>query len=215
MVLRVKPEKLEEKERIRDALLQAAVHLSAAHGFASLGLREVSREASIAPTSFYRHFEDMQALGLTIIRDKIEPFMLGMMQARGAAASATGATGATATATEPAAMVNALYHAVEREPELTRFLLAERVGAFAAFRTALQGTLQEFAGRLAEMLAGAASGKRMRELQEPAQLGVLILLDGAAQLLDSPAEMHAAVRARTLQRLQRIWSDARSHGRDS
>jgi AcrR family transcriptional regulator len=203
MVLRVKPEKLEEKERIRDALLQAAVHLSAAHGFASLGLREVSREASIAPTSFYRHFEDMQALGLTIIRDKIEPFMLGLTVVRGAAAS------------DPAAIAGALYHAVEQEPELTRFLLAERVGSFAAFRTALRSTLEEFAARLAHTLAGAQSAKRSRELQEAAQVGVLILLDAAAQLLDSPAEARAAVRTRALQRLQRVWSDARSLGKDS
>jgi AcrR family transcriptional regulator len=203
MVLRVKPEKLEEKERIRDALLQAAVHLSAAHGFASLGLREVSREASIAPTSFYRHFEDMQALGLTIIRDKIEPFVLGSVLARGTAAS------------DPAAMVSALYQAVEQEPELTRFLLAERVGSVAAFRTALRNTLEEFAARLAQSLAGAQSGKRSRELQEAAQVGVLILLDAAAQLLDSPPEGHAAVRTRALQRLQRVWSYARSLGKDS
>ena len=64
MVLRAKPHKKEEKDRVRDELLHAALRLGAAHGFASLGLREVAREAAIAPTSFYRHFEDMEALGL-------------------------------------------------------------------------------------------------------------------------------------------------------
>ena len=51
MVLRLKPDKREEKDRIRDELQRAALSLGAAHGFASLGLREVARDADIAPTS--------------------------------------------------------------------------------------------------------------------------------------------------------------------
>ena len=41
--------------------------LSAERSFASLSLREVSREAGIAPTSFYRHFRDVDELGLTMV----------------------------------------------------------------------------------------------------------------------------------------------------
>src|SRR6185295_12255977 len=81
MVLRVKPEKREEKDRTREELQRAALRLGAAHGFASLGLREVAREAAIAPTSFYRHFEDMEALGLSLIRDKLEPLLVGWADA--------------------------------------------------------------------------------------------------------------------------------------
>ena len=35
--------------------------------FSNLSLREVSREAGIAPTSFYRHFKDMDELGLSMV----------------------------------------------------------------------------------------------------------------------------------------------------
>ncbi|MCK8282620.1 TetR family transcriptional regulator, partial [Erwinia amylovora] len=41
--------------------------LSAERSFASLSLREVSREAGIAPNSFYRHFRDVDELGLTMV----------------------------------------------------------------------------------------------------------------------------------------------------
>jgi AcrR family transcriptional regulator len=199
-VLRAKPEKIEEKVRVRAALLEATLRLSAAHGFASLGLREVSREASIAPTSFYRHFEDMQALGLAIIRDKVEPFMAELIQIEGGPVS------------DERTLVDALWSTADRDPELLRFLLAERVGAFADFRAALRDTLQRFASRLASLLAGAAAPQA---LSETAQLGVVILLDAAAELLDSPADGRAALRMRTQAQLARIWAEARNLGKAS
>ena len=35
--------------------------------FASLGIREVTREAGVVPTSFYRHFRNMDELGLQLV----------------------------------------------------------------------------------------------------------------------------------------------------
>jgi len=47
----------QQKEKTRRSLVEAAFsQLSAERSFASLSLREVAREAGIAPTSFYRHF---------------------------------------------------------------------------------------------------------------------------------------------------------------
>jgi AcrR family transcriptional regulator len=116
MVLRLKPEKREEKDRIRDELLRAALRLGAVHGFASLGLREVAREADIAPTSFYRHFEHMEGLGLSLIHDKIEPLLQEWVTAFGSSEAEAGE------------LVEALFVSVDRDPELARFLVAERVG---------------------------------------------------------------------------------------
>lgn len=36
-------------------------------GFGELSLRGVTREAGLAPTAFYRHFEDMEELGLSLV----------------------------------------------------------------------------------------------------------------------------------------------------
>lgn len=58
----------QQKEKTRRALVDAAFNqLSAEKSFSNLSLREVSREAGIAPTSFYRHFKDMDELGLAMV----------------------------------------------------------------------------------------------------------------------------------------------------
>ena len=60
----------QQKEKTRQAIIAAAVsQLSAEGSFAGLSLREVSREAHIAPTSFYRHFKDMDELGNLLLED--------------------------------------------------------------------------------------------------------------------------------------------------
>lgn len=55
------------KETRRSLVEAAFSQLSAERSFASLSLREVAREAGIAPTSFYRHFRDVDELGLTMV----------------------------------------------------------------------------------------------------------------------------------------------------
>ena len=55
----------QQKERTRRSVIDAAFsQLTAERSFSYLSLREVAREAGIAPTSFYRHFRDMDELGL-------------------------------------------------------------------------------------------------------------------------------------------------------
>lgn len=56
--------------------------LSAERSFASLSLREVAREAGIAPTSFYRHFRDVDELGLTMVDESGLMLRQLMRQAR-------------------------------------------------------------------------------------------------------------------------------------
>ena len=132
MVLRIKPEKKEEKDRIREELQRAALRLGAAHGFASLGLREVAREAQIAPTSFYRHFEDMEALGLSVIRDMVEPLLREWVTAFDPRRT-----------TSHAALVDALLRVGRSATRSsTRFLVAERVGSSRVLRAALRDALR-------------------------------------------------------------------------
>lgn len=47
--------------------------------FASLGIREVTRQAEVVPTSFYRHFRNMDDLGLTLV-DELGVVLRGMMR---------------------------------------------------------------------------------------------------------------------------------------
>jgi AcrR family transcriptional regulator len=187
MVLRLKPDRKEEKDRVREELLRAALRLGAAHGFASLGLREVAREADIAPTSFYRHFEDMEALGLSLIRDKIEPLI------------AEWASALKPSADDPVELVDALFQTIDGDPELIRFLVAERVGSSPALRTALRNTLSA----LAKSLHGG----------DAADLVIVLLVDAAAQLLDSTPEGRPALRQRTIERVASAITAAHRAGR--
>ena len=45
----------------------ALKQLGANRAFSNLSLREVTRDAGIAPTSFYRHFDEMNELGLALV----------------------------------------------------------------------------------------------------------------------------------------------------
>lgn len=64
------PPRAEQKLQTRLALMQAALELmDSGRGFGSLSLREVSRSAGIVPTGFYRHFADMDALGLALVTE--------------------------------------------------------------------------------------------------------------------------------------------------
>src|SRR5690606_17100084 len=52
----------------RDDLIAAALKLVGPHrSVSTLSLREVAREAGIAPNSFYRHFHDMDELAVALI----------------------------------------------------------------------------------------------------------------------------------------------------
>jgi len=65
----------EQKQQTRHALMDAARQLmDSGRGFGSLSLREVARTAGIVPTGFYRHFADMDQLGLALVEEVGETF---------------------------------------------------------------------------------------------------------------------------------------------
>jgi AcrR family transcriptional regulator len=59
--------RVERKEATRRAIIAAALRLLDERSFGGLSLREVTKEAGIVPTAFYRHFDSMEALGLVLI----------------------------------------------------------------------------------------------------------------------------------------------------
>ncbi|WP_166258216.1 TetR family transcriptional regulator [Marinobacter salicampi] len=73
----------------RGKLMEAALALvGRGRHFASLGIREVTREAGVVPTSFYRHFRNMDDLGLQLV-DELGLVLRKMMrEARGNALQA-------------------------------------------------------------------------------------------------------------------------------
>lgn len=73
----------EQKQQTRQALMDAARELMDSNrGFDSLSLREVSRAAGIVPTGFYRHFEDMDQLGLALVAEVDATFRSTLREVR-------------------------------------------------------------------------------------------------------------------------------------
>ena len=59
-----------------------AAELASGRSFDTLSLREVAKLAGIAPTSFYRHFHDMEGLGLALIEEHGEGLVTLMHDVR-------------------------------------------------------------------------------------------------------------------------------------
>ncbi|MBC2716480.1 MAG: TetR family transcriptional regulator [Desulfobacteraceae bacterium] len=71
-----------QKEKTSQALIQAALQLCAEEGYASLSLRSVARKAGIAPTSFYRHFREIDEMGVAMVAQAKEVMDNCLAQAR-------------------------------------------------------------------------------------------------------------------------------------
>ena len=124
----------QQKEKTRRSLVEAAFsQLSAERSFASLSLREVAREAGIAPTSFYRHFRDVDELGLTMVDESGLMLRQLMRQARQRIAK-----GGSVIRTS----VSTFMEFIGNNPNAFRLLLRERSGTSAAFRAAVADYLE-------------------------------------------------------------------------
>lgn len=165
----------QQKERTRRSLIQAAFNqLSAERSFSSLSLREVAREAGIAPTSFYRHFRDMDELGLTMVDESGLMLRQLMRQARQRIAR-DGSVIRTSVAT--------FMEFIDNKPNAFRLLLRERSGTSAAFRAAVAREIQHFITELADYLE--QENKMPRAFtQAQAQAMVTIVFSAGAEALD-------------------------------
>ena len=64
----------------RAKLMEAALELvGQGRHFVSMGIREVTRQAGVVPTSFYRHFRSMDDLGLQLV-DELGLLLRQMMR---------------------------------------------------------------------------------------------------------------------------------------
>jgi AcrR family transcriptional regulator len=178
--VRINPEKKEDRERVTHALLRVTLRLAYAHGFVSLGLREVSRAADIAPTSFYRHFADMEELGRALVENLAGPFIEQWCAAARASARESFALAVAKEAIAGAA----------EDPELMRFILAEHTGAIGTFRTALRAKLAAAAAAVGEALS--ADGFDASSAATAGEAVIVLVLGACNELLDAGPEHGSA-----------------------
>lgn len=127
----------ERKLQTRQTLLQAALRMSLeGRSFASISLREVTREAGVVPTAFYRHFASMDELGVALVDDACLRLRRLLRDER------IKAEGVGHIALQRSVMLFLLY--VQQESAHFEFLVRERMGGSAPVRQAIGREIQHF-----------------------------------------------------------------------
>ncbi|MER6313192.1 TetR family transcriptional regulator [Streptomyces sp. NPDC001581] len=132
-----------QRRRTRRALLDAALSELEERSLGSLGLREVTRAAGVAPTAFYRHFRDMDELGTVLVEEALASL-------HGTVRDVLAATGDAER--RGGAAVRLVAELVHDRPAHVRFLVRERHGGVAAVREAIAEQLDVFAEEIAVAL---------------------------------------------------------------
>jgi len=194
----------QQKEKTRRAIIDAAfAQLSPDKGFSSLSLREVAREASIAPTSFYRHFADMDELGLTLVDEAGLMLRQLLRQARNRIEK-NGSVIRTS--------IETFMEFVVGNSNVFRLLLRERSGTSAAFRRAVAREIQHFCAELADYLRKeTACPDEYAQMQAEAM--VTLVFHAGADALDASPETRVQITLRTILQLRWLAHGAAGYGR--
>lgn len=201
----------EQKLKTRRALMDAALRqLSADRGFGSLSLREVAREAGIAPTSFYRHFPELDELGLALVDEAGVALRQLMRQARKRIEQNGGAINTS---------VETFMEYLTDNANLFRLLLRERTGVSKVFRTAVQAEIDHFVTELSDDLDRMADATN-RPLADPrlvAESMVIMVFNLGAEALDAPPKQRNALKDKLKTQLRMVLVGAQqmaSHPED-
>lgn len=184
-----------QKEKTRRSLVMAAFNqLTAEQSFVNLSLREVSREAGIAPTSFYRHFRDMDELGLTMVDESGLMLRQLMRQARKRIES-----GRSVIKTS----IDTFMEFIDKNPNAFRLLLRERSGTSPAFRAAVAREIRHFIAELGDYLV-QANGMPAEINEAQAEAMVTLVFSAGADALDYDSEKKQQLAQRLVLQLRMI-----------
>ncbi|MCJ8168146.1 TetR family transcriptional regulator [Atopomonas sediminilitoris] len=191
-------------------LLDAALRLCQdGRALSSLGLRELAREAGLNPNTFYRHFNDLDELGLCLL-DEIAGQLRGPLSELRYAAAARSELDATP---RPQLLgldmgrgrqvvhetVNLFFDFVDRHPHAFMVGVRELHGPSPVLRDALQRMMDDFADdirRDCRKLELLPEGLAEHQLEQLALLITHTLFRQALDYLMQP-EQHTLIRALT------------------
>lgn len=168
----------EQKERTRVALLDAALRLLERKSFGSLGLREVTREAGVVPSAFYRHFDSMEELGLVLIDDSFRTLRSMIREARSAPAY-----GDVIRRSAEVLVAHVHEHRLH-----FRFIARERSSGVPALRQAIRAEIRLFSSELATDLSRFPflDSWSTEDLGVLATLIVNTMVSTAEEIIDAP-----------------------------
>lgn len=169
------------KRRTREALMEAALRLmSEGRSFTGLGLREVTREAGVVPTAFYRHFRDMDELGLALVEEGGTTLRRLLRDARRDGLPVSDVIRNS---------VRIYKSYLEEHPRQFLFVASERSGGSPVIRAAVRREVDHFANEMAQDLRDLRylPHLSMETLQMMCGLVVKVMLSAVADILDVPA----------------------------
>ncbi|WP_367045102.1 TetR family transcriptional regulator [Streptomyces sp. Je 1-332] len=195
-----------QKQKTRQALLDAALQLLEEQSLSSLGLREVTRAVGVAPTAFYRHFRDMGDLGVALVEEalgSLHTTLVSLLAATGDGEERIAAT------------VELIVAYVRTHPAHVRFIAREQHGGVQAVRSAIGDQLTLFAQEVKDQFAQEpdSAGWEEDDLLMLARMYVDHMVMTASALLEAAPEdeQHVAAGARRRLRLvslgRRHWLD--------
>lgn len=189
----------QQKEKTRRQLIDAALgQLSADRSFSSLSLREVAKEAGLAPTSFYRHFSDMDELGLTLVDEAGLTLRQLMRQARQRIENGGSVIKIS---------VVTFMEFIESNGNIFRLLLRERSGTSPAFRAAVNREIRYFTLELCDYLQHANNLDADTAYLQ-ANAAVTIVFSAGSDALDVDKKSREDLAARTISQLRFIAKGA-------
>ena len=203
MRLSRKKQKQETRKKLMEA---AAAELRSGRSFDTLSLREVAKHAGIAPTSFYRHFHDMEGMGLALIEEHGESLLDLMHQVRSQASEGHSLIRNS---------VETLFDYFLSNQGTSRMILQESISVHSAFREAAEALLVTMSSDLAEFLVWDAK-KRGVPLAHPelaANSIVAILFTTGIALLNTPAEDRDKYNESAITQLRMIMRGAEAMGK--
>lgn len=169
----------EQKLKTRQNIINAAFGLlDEQRSLSAISLREVSRAAGIAPTSFYRHFKDMDELGLTLVDEAGLALRQLMRQARRRIASGGGVIDTS---------VDTFMEFITANTNVFRLLLREHTGTSTAYRMAVLREIQHFIEELADYIVESQGAEhQLASLQAEAMVRLVFSAGAEALEVDVP-----------------------------
>jgi AcrR family transcriptional regulator len=194
--------RVEQKERTRRAILDAALALSEDSTLVALSLRQVAKEVGIVPTAFYRHFPSIEDLGLALVEESLDTLRALLRELR--------RTAGEDARTIIDGSVTVLVAQVRQDHAHFGFIARERFAGPAAVRDAIARGIELAERELAIDLAHLPGTDAWSEedLRVLSTLIVGAMVATAERLLTagpgSPAEQRIADTARTQLRMMLI-----------
>lgn len=196
---------VDRKLRTRKALMDGALELvGEGKHYAGVSLREVAKRAGVAPNAFYRHFNDLDELGLVLVDEFGLLLRQLMRQARMQGLAADRMISDS---------VDFYIEHVKQQPMLFRFMAQTLTGGSPAMRQAIRNELGYFAKEMVVDLErlGILTQISPSDMDMLGHLVINTVSSSTTEVLDLPEgseKLVSTIRDRTVKQIRMIFLGA-------